>query len=84
VDINPLYNPYVNGDIIKPRQASVYLDRDKKIKGLISGPQDKAVRAFKKRGWIWGGEWNDLKDYQHFEKRDAQIYNRYKTLIKEK
>ncbi|MDR0646282.1 MAG: M15 family metallopeptidase [Elusimicrobiota bacterium] len=84
VDINPLYNPYVKGNVVEPIQAKKYLDRNKKIKGLISGPQDAAVQAFKKRGWIWGGEWQSLKDYQHFEKRDAEIYNYYNDLAKEK
>ena len=26
-------------------------------------------KTFKKYGFTWGGEWNSLKDYQHFEKR---------------
>ncbi|HAX73596.1 MAG TPA: hypothetical protein DCY20_08730, partial [Firmicutes bacterium] len=25
--------------------------------------------AFVSRGWTWGGDWNSLKDYQHFEKK---------------
>lgn len=24
------------------------------------------VRAFKNKGWIWGGNWNSSKDYMHF------------------
>ena len=23
---------------------------------------------FTKYGWTWGGDWDNLKDYQHFEK----------------
>jgi hypothetical protein len=80
VDINPLYNPYAKGNIVEPMQGIAYLDRNKKIKGLINGPRDAAVRAFKKRGWRWGGEWKSLKDYQHFEKNDTEMYNYYKTL----
>jgi len=34
---------------------------------LIKG--DRAVDIFKKYGWIWGGDWRTLKDFQHFEKR---------------
>jgi len=29
---------------------------------------DKAVKIFKKYGWKWGGDWNSVKDYQHFSK----------------
>jgi hypothetical protein len=27
---------------------------------------DPAVAAFTRIGWIWGGTWSSLKDYQHF------------------
>ena len=27
---------------------------------------DPAVQAFARQGWIWGGTWTSLKDYQHF------------------
>lgn len=30
----------------------------------------KICEIFKKYGWIWGGDWNSPKDYQHFEKTD--------------
>ncbi|NLO04718.1 MAG: hypothetical protein GX131_02695 [candidate division WS1 bacterium] len=26
------------------------------------------VRAFKRHGWRWGGDWTSSKDYQHFDK----------------
>jgi hypothetical protein len=26
------------------------------------------VTAFERRGWVWGGRWTSLKDYQHFER----------------
>jgi hypothetical protein len=25
-----------------------------------------AWQAFHDAGWIWGGDWNSLKDYMHF------------------
>ena len=28
---------------------------------------DEVVKAFKNRGFDWGGGWHSLKDYQHFE-----------------
>lgn len=80
VDINPLYNPYVKGDLVKPAAGAAYLDRAKPAKGLIAGPSDPAVLAFKKRGWNWGGDWKTLKDYQHFEKRGS-IYKKYKNKL---
>lgn len=30
------------------------------------GPDSPVVQAFKKRGWVWGGDWNSSKDYMHF------------------
>ena len=67
VDINPLYNPYVNGDRIAP--ASSAYDRET---GIVSSPHfmtegDYCVRLFQMYGFTWGGEWNGVKDYQHFE-----------------
>ena len=29
-------------------------------------PNGPVVRAFASIGWEWGGEWQALKDYQHF------------------
>ncbi len=29
-------------------------------------PDGDVMRAFRSRGWTWGGEWNSLKDYMHF------------------
>lgn len=30
------------------------------------GPDSVVVKAFQKRGWVWGGNWNSSKDYMHF------------------
>ena len=27
---------------------------------------DATVRAFKRVGWKWGGNWSGTKDFQHF------------------
>lgn len=64
IDINPYLNPAVYNDgKISPR-GSKY---DKNTPGTIV--KDSLIyNEFIKRGWIWGGEWNSLKDYQHFEK----------------
>lgn len=72
VDINPLYNPYVkkrNGKmIVQPKAAAPYIDRSKRRSLYqISGADDPAVLVFKRHGFVWGGDWHTLKDYQHFE-----------------
>lgn len=67
IDINPFVNPHVkkNGEV-NPPEASKYADRSLNEPGMISN-QDIVYKAFTKRGWKWGGEWNN-PDYQHFEK----------------
>jgi len=63
IDINPVQNPYFKGDIVLPA-------------GAIYDPQEPGtltldcpvVKAFLRLGWTWGGSWNSLKDYMHFEK----------------
>ena len=71
IDINPLYNPYVykknNLLVISPKTAFKYIDRNKKFKHKID-KDDLAYKEFIKHGFIWGGNWNNKKDYQHFEK----------------
>ncbi len=67
IDINPLTNPYVKGDYVAPPAGRAYLDRTKSYPGGIR-KRSYIVERFKKSGWTWGGDWNDLKDYQHFEK----------------
>ncbi|WP_352418927.1 M15 family metallopeptidase [Proteiniborus sp.] len=68
IDINPIQNPYIKGDIVLPEEGSFYLDRNNVRKGMIT-KGDVCYNAFKNRGWVWGGEWNTLKDYQHFQKK---------------
>jgi D-alanyl-D-alanine carboxypeptidase len=66
VDINPLENPYVKGGVVLPAAGAAYLDRDDVRPGMIVDG-DVAVEAFAAIGFSWGGNWNRLKDYQHFE-----------------
>lgn len=72
IDINPLYNPYVRKrdgkKIVTPEEGAEYADRS------LSNPYyihegDACYEAFIKRGFTWGGEWKNSKDYQHFEKK---------------
>jgi hypothetical protein len=64
VDINPVQNPviYPNG-VIAPEGAK-YLPQNK---GTFTA-DNAMVREFIKRGWHWGGNFDQPKDYHHFEK----------------
>lgn len=63
IDLNPLLNPYIRDGITRPTGAT-YLSG---APGTILS-DSKIVTFFRERGWIWGGDWEDRKDYQHFEK----------------
>ncbi|MCU9816592.1 MULTISPECIES: M15 family metallopeptidase [Paraclostridium] len=67
IDINPLINPMVKNGDVSPRKGQDYIERNENVKGMIT-KGDACYNAFTKRGWTWGGEWSNLKDYQHFEK----------------
>ncbi|MFV0524562.1 MAG: M15 family metallopeptidase [Acidimicrobiales bacterium] len=69
VDINPFQNPYVKGDRVLPELATAYTDRARVRPGMI-GPDSAPTRAFAAMGWSWGGNWDTLKDYQHFSLND--------------
>ena len=70
VDINTLYNPYVKEvdgkKILEPATAEKYTDRTKNFNYKISH-EDLCYKLFKEHGFEWGGDWDDRKDYQHFE-----------------
>jgi hypothetical protein len=55
----------VKGTKVLPEAGRAYLDRSRHYKG---GIENDVVELFKKYGWAWGGDWQDRKDYQHFEK----------------
>jgi hypothetical protein len=63
IDINPVQNPYIKGDLILPPHG-VY---NPSVPGTLL-PEGPVVAAFEKRGWTWGGRWTTLKDWHHFEK----------------
>ena len=67
IDINPIQNPYIKGKKISPAAGKSYVNRKKVQKGMIT-KNDVCYKAFKDRGWTWGGEWKTMKDYQHFQK----------------
>lgn len=63
IDINPLDNPYIRGNLVLPPGA-IY---DPNAAGAIRADSG-ITRAFLDLGWEWGGTWESRKDYQHFEK----------------
>jgi D-alanyl-D-alanine carboxypeptidase len=58
IDVNPVQNPYVRGDLVLPESGRAFLDRSIAVPGLIL-EGDPVVAAFAAEGWTWG-------DYQHF------------------
>lgn len=67
IDINPLQNPFIKGKKVLPKGAKY----DKNEMGTIDS-KSIVVKAFKEKGWQWGGDWKSRKDYQHFEKPDVR------------
>jgi len=72
VDINPLYNPYItytaDGEMnVSPASAQPYADRSGAFPYKIDA-DDLCSKLFLQHGFTWGGNWNNVKDYQHFQK----------------
>lgn len=71
IDINPLYNPWVKTKggktSVSPNEGRPYVDRKKKFPYKID-EDDLCYKEFKAHGFVWGGSWSSIKDYQHFEK----------------
>jgi poly-gamma-glutamate synthesis protein (capsule biosynthesis protein) len=65
IDINPLVNPYIKQGLVLPPEGKSYVKRDINVPGLIHA-DSPVVSAFATIGWKWGGDWQSLKDYQHF------------------
>lgn len=74
IDINPIQNPYIKGKVILPIDGEEFIDRKNEYLGMIL-KYDACYTAFISRGWSWGGDWNSVKDYQHFEKLITDINN---------
>lgn len=72
IDLNPFYNPYItygkDGSVhVSPEGSEVYADRTQPFPYKID-ENDLAYKLFKAHGFKWGGDWNSVKDYQHFER----------------
>lgn len=72
IDLNPQQNPYVSYSSGAPKwshaNANDYIDRSSGKAHVITHA-DPAYKVFAARGFTWGGDWNTIKDYQHFERR---------------
>lgn len=65
IDINPVANPYLRGDMVLPPAGVNAIDRSVQVQGGVYAG-DVVTQAFAEIGWGWGGEWNTVKDWQHF------------------
>jgi hypothetical protein len=68
IDLNPVQNPFLEGAgamrHVSPDGGDKYLDR----KDIRPGMAETVVDVFADNGFlIWGGDWHDPIDYQHFQ-----------------
>ena len=71
IDINPVQNPWVKGDVVWPEEGLAYLDRSHDHPGVIRRP-GPVTAAFDAIGWEWGGDWDATKDYHHFVRASSE------------
>lgn len=72
IDLNPFFNPYIeynkDGSLyVSPPGSEAYVDRSAPFSYKID-ENDLCYRLFKEQNYVWGGDWNSMKDYQHFQK----------------
>ena len=73
IDINPMYNPYVGeNDTVLPATARQYTDRSREFDMKLDAG-DECCRIFAEHGFTWGGDWENIKDYMHFEKQPDSV-----------
>ena len=74
IDLNPLENPYVRYDgdgygVCAHDNAQAYVNnRSSASMPHVIDHEDLAYQLFADHGFTWGGDWNNPKDYQHFQK----------------
>lgn len=72
IDINPLHNPYVtyyDWGMDTYFDASIpYMNREDSSLEHMINHEDLCYQLFTEHGFTWGGDWENPKDYQHFEK----------------
>ena len=64
LDINPVQNPVIYPHGLIAPEGAVY---NPQKKGAFTAA-NPIVQEFLKRGWHWGGNFEQPKDYHHFEK----------------
>ena len=69
VDINPFLNPVFYEDGVSAPPGASY---DLTAEGTLSG-EGPVVQAFKSKGWRWGGNFESIRDYHHFEKLPPDV-----------
>ena len=79
IDINPIQNPFVFFDsdtdrekglrTVTPSKGSeIYINRHRAQKDKLTGLAEDIVDVFFSHGFhVWGGNWNDPIDWQHFQ-----------------
>ncbi len=71
IDVNPRVNPFVWRKGTAPKGGEAFDTPGERAAaeghqpGLITATS-AITRAFKSKGWTWGGTWTSSKDYQHF------------------
>ena len=70
IDINPLYNPYVKGNKVEPKEGRKWAFRRAQRKDIPYkiDRSDLCYKLVQKHGFRWGGNWRYSKDYQQFER----------------
>ena len=68
IDLNPVQNPFLEGAgarrRVSPSGGEKYLDR----RDIRPGMAETVIDVFADNGFlIWGGDWHDPIDYQHFQ-----------------
>ena len=66
IDINPVQNPWVRGELILPVAGVAFCDRTRTDQPAMIVRPGVVTDAFDARGWTWGGDWEDTKDFHHF------------------
>ena len=71
IDLNPFENPYISrSGKVSPKEAIKFAKRVHTNRAVLL-KDDLAVKAFLNEGFIWGGNWHSVKDYQHFEYKNV-------------
>jgi hypothetical protein len=59
-------NPYISRTgAVSPSNGARYADRNQTHPGMVKAG-GVVTAAFASIGWGWGGNFNSIKDYQHF------------------